>query len=328
MTTSDYLEQLQQDKQDLVDNLTTQGITGLTGDETFTELVPEVLNIEAGGGGASEYFEEYIDYGSSSTAGWIKTMKKLPAFKVPLNLTSLSYAYYGNSYVEEVDFSKLETSNIQDFSYSFSSMTKLNKLDLRNLDTTNAQNMAYMFTGTGQSTTSFQFLVGNKFNTSNVTNMSYMFNNLGAVGFLLDLTQIPNFNTSNVTNMEGMFGRIKTDTVILGSNFDTRKVTTMRNMFAYGYANLKYLDLSMCYTPVLTTTQQMFNNCKSLTRIDMRNFNFSSVTNYTNMFGSSASNGVPDNCLIIVADDTQKTWITSKFSRLTNVKTVAEYEAE
>lgn len=49
MTTSDYLEQLQQDKEDLVDNLTTKGITGLTGNETFTELVPEVLNIQSGG---------------------------------------------------------------------------------------------------------------------------------------------------------------------------------------------------------------------------------------------------------------------------------------
>jgi len=48
MTTSDYLTQLQQDKQDLVDNLTAKGITGLTGDETFTELVPEVLNIPSG----------------------------------------------------------------------------------------------------------------------------------------------------------------------------------------------------------------------------------------------------------------------------------------
>lgn len=49
-TTSDYLTQLQQDREDLVDNLEEKGITGLTGDETFTELVPEVLNIETGGG--------------------------------------------------------------------------------------------------------------------------------------------------------------------------------------------------------------------------------------------------------------------------------------
>ena len=50
ITTSDYLNQLRTDKQDLVDNLTAKGISGLTGDETFTELVPEVLNIPSGGG--------------------------------------------------------------------------------------------------------------------------------------------------------------------------------------------------------------------------------------------------------------------------------------
>jgi len=49
-TTSDYLTQLQQDREDLIDNLETQGIDDLTGDETFTELVPRVLDIETGGG--------------------------------------------------------------------------------------------------------------------------------------------------------------------------------------------------------------------------------------------------------------------------------------
>ena len=44
-TTSDYLTQLEQDRQDLIDNLETQGISGLTGNETFTELVPKVLEI-------------------------------------------------------------------------------------------------------------------------------------------------------------------------------------------------------------------------------------------------------------------------------------------
>jgi hypothetical protein len=50
-------------------------------------------------------------------------------------------------------------------------------------------------------------------------------------------------------------------------------------------------------------------------------------------FGSIMSNasmfdGVPADCLIIVKDDTQKEWLTNAFSQLTNVKTVAEYEAE
>lgn len=49
-TIAEQLTQLESDRQDLVSNLQTKGITGLTGDETFTELVPEVLNIQTGGG--------------------------------------------------------------------------------------------------------------------------------------------------------------------------------------------------------------------------------------------------------------------------------------
>lgn len=68
MTTSDYLEQLIQDRDDLVDNLTTKGISGLTGDETFTELVPEVLNIPSGGGGAVEEKDvNFYDYDGTIT---------------------------------------------------------------------------------------------------------------------------------------------------------------------------------------------------------------------------------------------------------------------
>lgn len=48
-TIEQNLTQLVQDRDDLVTNLTTKGISGLTGDETFTELVPEVLNIPSGG---------------------------------------------------------------------------------------------------------------------------------------------------------------------------------------------------------------------------------------------------------------------------------------
>ena len=74
-TIVEQLTQLERDRQDLVDNLETKGITGLTGDETFTELVPEVLNISGGGGGlpaTNSYYQlksnlnsilgEYSDY--------------------------------------------------------------------------------------------------------------------------------------------------------------------------------------------------------------------------------------------------------------------------
>ena len=44
---NDYINQLKTDKADLVDNLEFQGVHDITGDETFTELVPKVLEIPA-----------------------------------------------------------------------------------------------------------------------------------------------------------------------------------------------------------------------------------------------------------------------------------------
>ena len=47
-TTSDYLTQLQADKQALVNNLVEKGVEA-TNEETFTSLVPKVLDIQSGG---------------------------------------------------------------------------------------------------------------------------------------------------------------------------------------------------------------------------------------------------------------------------------------
>ena len=128
--------------------------------------------------------------------------------------------------------------------------------------------------------------------TNKVSNMSYMFNGQSVITNL----DFSNFNTENVTNMSSMFSNSRSLTSLNLSNFNTSKVTNMVVMFAY---------------------------CTNLTNLDIRNFDFTTVTSSTNMFLS-----VPNDCLIIVKDDTAKTWITSKFSNLTNVKTVAEYEAE
>ena len=67
----------------------------------------------------------------------------------------------------------------------------------------------------------------------------------------------------------------------------------------------------------------MFYNCASLRSLDIRNFDFTKVTSYSRMFYN-----VPANCKIIVKDDTAKEWITSKFTNLTNVVTVAELGTE
>lgn len=152
---------------------------------------------------------------------------------------------------------------------------------------------------------------------SNVTIIAKMFYNCRA------LTNIDTtgFNTTNTTSINDLFYNcselLKIDTST-SNNFVTEKVTTMEEMFG-GCTKITEINLSNFYTPVLTNTAFMFSECYALQKLDIRNMTFDNVTSHTNMFKN-----VPNNCEIIVKDDTQKTWITSKFSDLTNVKTVAE----
>jgi len=186
----------------------------------------------------------------------------------------------------------------------------------------------------------------------NTTISSYSY--VGGPPFISDLVQkkIPAITIgNNITTLHGAFYQSKiekieeitfnnnikdlvtmfsgcTNLISVGlNNGDTTNVTSMYEMFN-GCRALISLDLSNWETPNLTDTTRMFANCVSLTHIDMRKMTFDSVTSSGYMFGGNASGGVPNNCEIIVKSQTEKEWITSKFSRLTNVKTVEEYEAE
>lgn len=143
------------------------------------------------------------------------------------------------------------------------------------------------------------------------------------------LTFFPKVSSTQATDMRRAFLNCKN--LIYGdfSLFNTTNTTRMEYMFAY-CTSLRELDLSSFYTSNLQRTANMFLYCVSLAKIDMRNFSLSQITTssyYTNMFGSSNKDGPADDCLIIVKNNTEKQWITSKFSRLTNVKTIDEYNA-
>lgn len=147
---------------------------------------------------------------------------------------------------------------------------------------------------------------------------------LSAAFYYCSVEAIENITfNNNVTDLSATFKENRNLIAIGLNNGDTTNVTSMYEMF-YDCIALISLDLSNWETPNLTDTTRMFANCVSLTHIDIRKMTFDSVTSSGYMFGGSASGGVPDNCEIIVKSQTEKEWITSKFSRLTNVKTVAE----
>jgi surface protein len=165
---------------------------------------------------------------------------------------------------------------------------------------------------------------------SNVLNMNGLYKQISGSVMPISNVDVSGLNTSNVTDISYMFQYFDTLTQINGiENFNTNKVTTMQDMFK-GCTSIQELDLSGFSNSnnALNRTNGMFNGCNNLIKIDIRNLTFSSVSSFSNMFGTTSSYGVPDNCEIIVKDATAKAWINTNFSRLTNVKTVAEYEAE
>lgn len=138
-TTSDYLTQLEQDRQDLVDNLETQGITGLTGDETFTELVPEVLNISGGGEDLGEYFITSIGNGGSTRNGVSSILKKVPN-NLTISTTVANYMFSNCSNLKIAPL--LDTSNVENMRNMFSGCAYLETVPLYDTSkTTNIQNI-------------------------------------------------------------------------------------------------------------------------------------------------------------------------------------------
>lgn len=129
---------------------------------------------------------------------------------------------------------------------------------------------------------------------------------------------------SKVSSFHRMFYNCSKLTEVNCSSFGANSNGNVESMF-YKCTSLESIDLRNFTTNFGYGVQgmDMFSNCTSLKHLDLRSFDFSRVTYYSGMF-----NKVPTDCEIIVKNTTQKNWVTGKFTNLTNVKTLAEYQAE
>ena len=279
------------------------------------------VKVETSGVDINEYFNTKPDtFTSTGSAPFLQKeyILKFPNLVIPDNVTKLSYLFGGTNstsgYMYPIAPKIIFNNNVTNMQYAFRNIQSNVLLDLSGVNTENVTDMSYCFAHSD----GLISLDLTSFNTSKVETMYYMFNGCSKLTSL----DLSSFDTSNVTTMREMFSNCSKLTSLDLSSFNTSNVTTMQTMF--NNLKLTSLDLSNFVTTSLTSTYQMFINCTKLIHIDIRNFDFSKVTSSGDMFGSNAVSGVPDDCLIIVKDDTAKEWITSKFSRLTNVKTVAE----
>jgi surface protein len=206
-TTKQYIDKLKEDKQTLVDNLIEKGVDA-TSEETFTSLVPKVLDIQTGGGD-SDYFDTETVKTSGNINTFIKTIPLIDTSK----FTSTASMFQGCSNLTTIP--ELDTSKVTNMSYMFQNCSKLTTIP--QLDTSNVTNMYSMFYSCSKLETVPAL------DTSNVTNMYQMFYGCS------NLTTIPQLDTSNVTSMSYMFQGCSNLTTI--PELDTSKVVGMTYMF-------------------------------------------------------------------------------------------------
>lgn len=136
-TTNEYLQQLQTDKQNLVDNLVTKGVSA-TINETFTSLVPKVLDIQSGS--SLEINDcRYLFYQG------IRNEQMNDILKICKNITMCDYMFYQNNMVTNVDLSFLNTENLTSMSGIFQDCKNLLEVNLSNFNTSKVKYMSQAF---------------------------------------------------------------------------------------------------------------------------------------------------------------------------------------
>ena len=218
--------------------------------------------------------------------------------------TDMSYMFTDGSQYTDLDLSSFDTSNVTTMSGMFLNCSKLTNLNLANFDTKNVVKLTNLFNGCS----AIENINLSSFDTSNVTKMYAMFGNCEN----LKNVNLKNFDTSKVTDMEAMFFNCKSLSKIDLSNFNTSSVERLKRMFV-NCELLTELDLSNFKTENLLNVETMFSGCKLLKKIDMRNATFDKVQNYNYMLDT-----LPSDVTIIVKDDTQKEWLSSKFPERAN----------
>ncbi len=217
-------------------------------------------------------------------------------------------------FVERMDLSALDTSQVTNMSSMFYNCQNLTTLDLSNFDTTNVEKATSMFEWSTRLT---EITFGEKCTFENATDLGAMFNNCQSVEEL----DVSSFNTENVKSMNAMFQTCpKLENIIFGDNFNTSNVTKMANMFL-NCSGLNSLDISHFDTSNVTNMGTMFAYCSGLTSLNLSNFDTSKVTKMSCMF--EGCSGLTSLTLSEnfdtskVTDMSQMFWKCSKLTNLT-----------
>ena len=167
-----------------------------------------------------------------------------------------------------------------DCSDFFNSATKVANVDFSEFDAAKITTMSSMFAG-NDALQSVKF--GNNFHAGSLTNTSNMFNGCTVLTSLSDLEKF-NAEEGTLLDTSHMFEGCKAITSIsFGDGFDITNVTTMQSMFR-GCEAATTINVSGLTPTVVADASYIFNDCKNVGSLDLRNWDFGSVTTLDKAF--------------------------------------------
>ena len=231
----------------------------------------------------------------------------------PKNITHILFS--GNFSEPHVDLSMWDVSHFTSLGNVFSNNRSFTSIDISGWATKKAGYTGYMFYGTSALTN----IITDEKTKIKTNDVSLMFHSCGATKLNLKW-----LDTSACTHITQPFDWCQNLEELEINEWDVSNCTKIYLAGGTAFSNMKKLDLSKWHTPKLTSLTIMNGGCNNMELLDIRNFDFSK---HTSGLSGSFRDGFPMDCLIIVKDDTQKALLQKKKSDLTNIKTVAEYEA-
>lgn len=192
-TTADKLNKLLQTKQAIKQAIIDKGVD-ISDTDTFASYPEKIESIQV-----------------SDDADWLNIISN--------NGTNGDYLFYKCNNLDEIDLTKLDTSEMISMSYMFGMTSGIKELDLKHFDTSNVANMSYMF----YLATSIEQIDISSFDTHNVTTFGYMFYNCTN----LKSINVSHFNTDEVTTIASVFYKCSSLTSLDCSTWNLSKITNV-----------------------------------------------------------------------------------------------------
>lgn len=198
------------------------------------------------------------------------------------NVTLMKEMFYGCSGLKELDVTGFDVSQVTDFTNMFRGCSNLERIDISKFRFKNATSLKGLFY---QCSALTSISIGSQLDCcDNLTDVSYMFfecTNMKEVSF--DAF----FNTDKVTTFHSMFaGCENLENINVAGGINATLNTTSATDLAYMFSNCYKLP-KMPFSwngQKVTTTRTMFQNCRSLTELNLSILKTDKVTDMSYMF--------------------------------------------